>query len=272
MDRGIGGSMQKQRLELDWVGKDEEPALEPRILVKDYENSIGTGDNVLIHGDNLLALKALESEYSGKVKCVFIDPPYNTGSAFIHYDDGVEHSIWLSLIRDRLKILRKLLRDDGSIWITIDDHESHYLKIVLDEIFGRQNFISNVIWNKKYAPANDAIWFSTDHDHILVYAKCKEIWRPNRLPRTAEQDGRYKNTDNDPRGPWKSENYLCNKTAEERPNLYYPIVNPNTGEEIWPKKPPFGAIAKYAMTKTSKKTWCLGELTEPTRHLLSKVF
>ena len=108
-------------------------------------------DNKLIFGDNLLALKALEQDYAGKVKCVFIDPPYNTGSAFTHYDDGLEHSIWLSLMRDRLEIIRSLLSDDGSLWITIDDNEAHYLKVLCDEIFGRGNFVANVVWQKTYS-------------------------------------------------------------------------------------------------------------------------
>jgi adenine-specific DNA-methyltransferase len=190
----------------------------------------------LIFGDNLLALKALEQEFAGKVKCVFIDPPYNTGSAFEHYDDGVEHSIWLSLMRDRLELIRNLMAEDGSLWITIDDNEAHYLKVICDEIFGRANFVANVVWQKKYSPANDAIWLSDSHDHILVYAKNKQIWRPELLPRSEKSDAAYKNHDGDSRGPWKSGDYTCNKTSDERPNLYYPIVNPKTGQEIWPKK------------------------------------
>ncbi|MFB8798109.1 MAG: site-specific DNA-methyltransferase [Microcoleus sp.] len=148
----------KQRLELTWIGKDIRPKLEPRILLEDPERSYHAAhqvsendifDNRLIFGDNLLALKALESEFTGKVKCVFIDPPYNTGSAFEHYDDGIEHSIWLGLMRDRLEILRNLLSNDGSLWITIDDNEAHYLKVMCDEIFGRGNFVANVIWQTK---------------------------------------------------------------------------------------------------------------------------
>ena len=162
-----------------------------------------TYDNMLIHGDNLLALKALEQDYTGKVKCIYIDPPYNTGNAFEHYDDGLEHSIWLSLMRDRLEILKRLLAEDGSIWISLDDNEQAYCKVLCDEIFGRGNFVCNVIWQKKYSPANDAKWLSDNHDFILVYAKNKQIWRPNLLPRSEEMNARYKNLDNDPRGPWK---------------------------------------------------------------------
>ena len=147
----------KQKLELTWVGKEIRPRLEPRILIEDPTKSYHAAarvsdadifDNVLIHGDNLLALKALEADYAGKVKCVFIDPPYNTGSAFTQYDDGLEHSIWLGLMRDRLEIIRRLLSDDGSMWITIDDNEAHYLKVVCDEIFGRNNFSANLVWEK----------------------------------------------------------------------------------------------------------------------------
>ena len=195
-------------------------------------------DNRLIFGDNLLALKALEQEFTGKVKCVFIDPPYNTRSAITksYYDDGLEHSIWLGLMRDRLEIIRHLMSDDGSLWITIDDNEAHYLKVLCDEIFGRTNFVANIVWQKKYAPANDAIWLSDSHDHLLLYAKSKDRWRPNKLRRTEGQDKLYKNPDNDDRGAWMSDNYTCAKSADERPNLYYAITNPNTGEEIWPKR------------------------------------
>src|SRR5277367_5967546 len=140
----------KQRLELTWIGKDIRPRLEPRILLEDPEKSYHAKetvtdhdifDNRLIFGDNLLALKALEQEFAGKVKCAFIDPPYNTGSAFEHYDDGLEHSIWLSMMRDRLTLLRTLLRPDGFLFVQIDNNEMAYLKVLLDEIFGRENFI-----------------------------------------------------------------------------------------------------------------------------------
>lgn len=222
----------KQKLELTWIGKGEEPKLEPRILIENPEYSYGgpnTG-NMLIHGDNLLALKALEQDYAGKVKCIYIDPPYNTGNAFEHYDDGVEHSLWLNLMKPRLTLLHKLLATDGSIWISIDDDESHYLKVLCDEVFGRRNFVSNVIWEKKYSPQNDAKWLSDSHDHILVYAKNKDIWRPNLLPRTYEMDKRYKNPDNDPRGVWKSSDFSVKtySTANDYP-INLPsgrIVNP----------------------------------------------
>ena len=187
------------KLELTWYGKEKEIHVEPRLLIERSElsNTEAAPDteNMLIHGDNLLALKALESRYAGQVKCIYIDPPYNTGSAFEHYDDNLEHSQWLNLMRPRLEILKNLLAEDGSIWISIDDDEGHYLKVLCDEIFGRHNFISTVIWQKKFSPQNDAKWMSDSHDFVLVYAKNKRIWKPNLLPRTADMDSRYKNPD-----------------------------------------------------------------------------
>ena len=153
-------SSKKQKLELTWIGKEHRPRLEPRILLEVPEHSHHAAhrvseqdifDNMLVRGDNLLGLKALEQKYAGKVKCVFIDPPYNTGSAFEHYDDGVEHSIWLSLIRARLELLWKLLRVDGSLWITIDDREMPYLRVLLDEVCGRKSFVAQIVWQKRYS-------------------------------------------------------------------------------------------------------------------------
>ena len=187
----------KQKLELTWIGKENRPRLEPRILLEDLAKSYHAlhritendqFDNRLIFGDNLLALKALEQEFAGKIKCVFIDPPYNTGSAFTHYDDGLEHSLWLTLLRDRLELLRSLLSNDGSIWITLDDNEAHYCKVLCDEIFGRQNFVATVIWRKNYAPKSSARHFSVDQDYILVYGKNAEVWKPNPMPRSEKQD------------------------------------------------------------------------------------
>jgi adenine-specific DNA-methyltransferase len=205
----------RQKLELTWIGKENRPRLEPRILLEGPERSYHAKhrvkdtdvfDNRLIFGDNLLALKALEAELSGKVKCVFIDPPYNTGSAFTHYDDGLEHSIWLSLMRDRLEIIRRLLSDDGSLWITIDDNEAHYLKVLCDEVFGRGNFVANVVWEKVYTPKSNGRGLSADHDHILVFARSSQ-WLDvgwNMLPRSEEQRSRFKNPDNDPEGAWRT--------------------------------------------------------------------
>jgi adenine-specific DNA-methyltransferase len=231
----------KQKLELTWIGKDKRPKLESRILLEDAALSYharhrvsdnDSFDNRLIFGDNLLALKALEQEFSGKVKCVFIDPPYNTGSAFTHYDDGLEHSIWLGLMRDRLEIIRRLLSEDGSLWITIDDNEAHYLKVLCDEIFGRGNFVANVVWQKKFSPQNDAKWISSSHDHLLCYALDKSRWFPNALPRSAEMDERYKNPDNDPRGQWTATDLT---RAEHRDRDYWGLVTPS-GKMVFPAK------------------------------------
>ena len=253
----------RKKLELTWIGKENRPKLEPRILLEDREKSYHAShrvtdqdcfDNRLIFGDNLLALKSLEQEFTGKVKCIYIDPPYNTGSAFEHYDDGIEHSLWLSLIRDRLECLRRLMSEDGSIWINIDDNESHYLKVLLDEVFGRANFIASIVWQKIYTTKNSARFFSAMHDYILVYAKSKEAWSMGNLPRESKQDDAYDNPDNDPRGPWKA-------TPLHARNPYsqgiYSIETP-TGRVI--SGPPSGTYwriskRKYEEYKADNRIW-----------------
>ena len=223
---------QLQKLELTWIGKGEEPKLEPRILIENPEYSYGdpNSPNMLIHGDNLLALKALEQDYAGKVKCIYIDPPYNTGNAFEHYDDGIEHSLWLSLMKPRLDILRNLLSKDGSIWISIDADESHYLKVLCDMVFGRQNFVDEVIWQRSYAPINLKKTLSRNHDTILVYAKDKSSkFELNKLARGNAED-RYKNIDNDPRGPWTSGPIQAGPRSESR---VYEIITPS-GRKVLP--------------------------------------
>jgi adenine-specific DNA-methyltransferase len=228
-------SNRKQRLELTWIGKNDRPRLEPRILLGDADKSYHAKarvtdhdifDNILIRGDNLLALKALEQEYAGKVKCIFIDPPYNTGSAFEHYDDGVEHSLWLSLMRDRLELLKRLLTQDGSLWITIDDNEAHYLKVLCDEVFGRPNFVASMVWEKDSGRKNDTD-VSSSHDYVLLFARNREIWRKTRnmLERSDEQLKRYQNPDNDPRGPWRQGADGTAKSGGE--SLRYPITLPS---------------------------------------------
>ena len=223
---------------LDWLNRADAfttaPQVPYRLLDTVSQHGTGTADNLLIQGDNLEALKALLPFYRGQVKCIFIDPPYNTKSAFEHYDDNLEHSQWLSMMLPRLQLLRDLLRDDGSIWVTIDDNEGHYLKVLMDEVFGRRNFVANVVWEKKFSPQNDAHQLSINHDHVLVYAKRSEGWRPALLPRSTKQLANFKNPDFDARGGWLSVDYTCAKTREERPNLYYPITNPITGKEVLP--------------------------------------
>jgi len=252
----------RPRLELTWIGKEDRPRLEPRILLEDPELSYRAPkrvtdhdifDNRLIHGDNLLALKALEQEFAGKVKCIYIDPPYNTGSAFEHYDDGLEHSVWLSLIRDRMEVALSLLSNEGSIWISLDDNECHYFKVMMDEVFGRQNFIATVIWQKLYTVKNSARHFSDMHDYILVYAKDSAQWVRNLLPRTAELDETYSNPDNDPRGPWttnaiQARNYYSQGT--------YEIVSP-TGRAFLPPKGTYWRVSRETFSELAadNRTW-----------------
>lgn len=228
----------KQKLELTWIGKDETTKLEPRILIEDAEFSYHAPkrysdedlfDNKLIFGDNLLALKALEQEYTGQVKCVFIDPPYNTGSAFEHYEDGIEHSLWLSLIRDRLYILKNLLRNDGSIWIAIDDNEAHYLKVLCDEVFGRNNFVGSVVWQHSIQGKNDAKLLSLHHNYLIGYRKTSAFIR-NLLPRTDEHNTNYRNPDSDKNGSWRSGDV---RSPNLRENLKYVVTTPS-GNQIQP--------------------------------------
>jgi adenine-specific DNA-methyltransferase len=242
----------KNRLELTWVGKENRPQLEPRILLEDVTLSYHAPhritendqfDNLLIRGDNLLALKALEADYTGKVKCVFIDPPYNTGSAFAQYDDGVEHSLWLSLMRDRLEIIRKLLSEDGSLWITLDDNEVHYLKVMCDELFGRGNFVSTFAWEKDKGRRNDTD-ISSAYDHILLFAKDRDKWRKirNSLPRTDAQKSRYRNPDNDPNGPWLQGDNGTAKSGSE--SARFPITLPS-GRIV---QPPSGNYWRFSIS------------------------
>lgn len=229
----------KNKLELTWIGKDNRPRLEPRILIEEPEFSHHAQtrregdifDNMLIHGDNLLALKALETDSAvrGKVKCIFIDPPYNTGSAFEHYDDGLEHSLWLTMMRDRLEILRNLLSDDGSLWMTIDDNEVHYLKVVCDEIFGRSNFFGSIVWQHSVQGKNDAKTVSLHHNYILAYSKSDSFSR-NLLPRKPEHNKNYGNPDNDPKGPWRAGDV---RSPNYRENLMFDVTTPS-GKTIPP--------------------------------------
>ncbi len=180
-------------------------------------------DNLLIQGDNLEALKALLPFYRGQVKCIFIDPPYNTQSAFEHYDDNLEHAQWLSMMLPRLQLLRELLRDDGSMWVTIDDNEGHYLKVMMDEVFGRGNFVANVVWQKRTSP-DARIQLGAAHDHVFVFAKNAEKPLFNALKLSTDQAKNFKNPDQDVRGAWASTDF----TAQGwRPNQMYEIVSPN---------------------------------------------
>lgn len=240
---------------LNWIGKEKviNHHLDVPYRVLDHKYSYdekgqhdgdNEGENKIIRGDNLEALKALLPQYEGKIKCIYIDPPYNTGNEKWVYNDNVNdpkmkkwlgevvgkegedlsrHDKWLCMMYPRLKLLQRLLADDGAVFISIDDNEQALLRLICDEIFGYNNFINNVIWQKKYSPQNDAKYFSDMHDFIIVYAKNKMNWDRNLLPRSDEQNNRYKNMDNDSRGPWKSSD-LSVKTYS--PDYDYPIETP----------------------------------------------
>lgn len=189
-----------------------------------------TEDNLLILGESGDVLEALtrvpelREKYLGKVKCVYIDPPFNTAQTFANYEDNLEHSVWLTMMRDRLIHLRKLLSDDGSIWVHLDDVENHRMRVLMDEVFGSGNFVAEVIWQKVYSPKNSAKYLSIEHDVIIVFAKNKQVWRPNDLPRSAGSDAKYTNPDNDPRGPWKPGDFSANKPYSKG---IYPITTPS---------------------------------------------
>lgn len=249
------------RLELTWPGKDKF-LLTPRdadgkpqwverthpaaheVRLADFTGQFGEvndadpyADNLLFTGDSLDALRVMTRvpefarQYRGKVKLIYIDPPFNTGQTFEHYDDWLDHSTWLSFMRDRLLLMKELLAPNGSIWVHLDDAEQHRMRCLLDEVFGATGFLATVVWQKAYTLRNDSLGFSTDQDLICVYAKDATIWRPNRLDRTEQMDARYRNPDNDPRGPWKAIPLISNKTVAERPNLGYTIRFPGVERE-----------------------------------------
>jgi adenine-specific DNA-methyltransferase len=241
----------KKRLELTWIGKELRPKLEPRILLGETNKSFHAShrvsdddlfDNRIVFGDNLLALKALEQEFAGKVKCVYIDPPYNTGSAFEHFDDGVEHSLWLTLLRSRLELLWRLLAPDGSLWVSIDDYEMPYLRVLLDEVCGRSNFVATNVWQKRYSRENrEAI--GDVHEYVIVYAKSPDLFkeRRNLLPLNEEQKKVYKNPNNDPRGPWRTIPITA-QAGHATKSQFYTIVGP-TGKSF---DPPVGNCWRYS--------------------------
>lgn len=196
---------------------------------KDF--SLGENENLIIKGNNLLTLHTLMENFRNKIKLIYIDPPYNTGSDSFGYNDKFNHSTWLTFMKNRIEVAKELLTQDGSIFINIDDDEAHYLKVLMDDIFRRENFVANVVWQKKYSPQSDARWFSDMHDHILVYAKDKSIWKPNLLPRTEKQNKAYKYNDNDGKGLYRTGDVLVKSFSKTG---VFPIVNPNTNEEYLP--------------------------------------
>lgn len=263
---------------LNWLTRDEDVRAAQRVPYRLLEEApeLSAGDpasgNMLIQGDNLDALKALLPFYAGQVKCIYIDPPYNTRSAFEHYDDNLEHTQWLAMMWPRLELLRDLLAEDGSIWVSIDDNEGHYLKVIMDEVFGRGNFIANVIWQKMFSPKNTARNFSEDHDYITVYAKQSDFWRPNDMPRSDKLNASYKNPDNDPRGPWTSGDVSAR-------NYYgagtYPITCPSGRVISGPPNGMFWRVsrAKFAEMDADGRIWWGkdGDNTPRIKRFLSEV-
>lgn len=268
-----------ERYEFRWFGKSKakREAFTPTnaTLIYDEERSVNpdSSENLIIEGENLQVLKLLSNSYREQVKCIYIDPPYNTGKDFVYSDnfnqdrkdywedaeitesgykvdtnmetDGRFHSNWLNMMYSRLLIARQLLREDGVIFISIDDNEVHHLRKLCDEVFGEENFVSNIIWQKKYAVSNDDPGIGTMHDYILCFQKSEKFSR-NLLPRTEKQLSRYNNLDNDPRGRWSSDNYVSNKSKDERPTLWYPVKHPKTKKEVWPDK---SAVWRYSKEK-----------------------
>lgn len=238
-----------------------------RLLEEVPALSYGDPDNrnMLIQGDNLEALKALIPFYAGQVKCIYIDPPYNTRSAFSHYDDNLEHSIWLSMIYPRLELLRELLSEDGSIWVSIDDNEAHYLKVIMDEVFGRENFVANVVWQKAYGPRSNAFLMSDSHDHVIAYGKNKQKLKFGLLNRSEEQTAKYRNPDQDPRGLWKPENSSISLLSGQRGKQFaktgvseniFEIISP-TGKRHLPPQNRCWAFShkKYAELLADNRIW-----------------
>lgn len=233
----------KQRLELTWIGKDNRPTPETRILLEEADASYHAVlritdddifDNRLIVGDNLLALKALEAEFSGGVNCIYIDPPYNTGSAFTHYDDGVEHSIWLGLMRDRIEVLHRLLHITGCFFVQADDNEGHYLKVLCDEIFGRKNFIATFIWKKVDSPNDNKVPVTPDHEFIFAYAKSAEYAKLRQRPDNSLLDA-YSGPDEN--GRYFRDRLLKkngkNSLRTDRPSMWFPVPDPD-GNDVYP--------------------------------------
>ena len=278
----LGGAVEEreEKYGLNWHGKRRarQLALTPSTgtLRPCPEESVDwdTTQNLMIEGDNLEVLKLLQKSYSGKVKLIYIDPPYNTGKDFVYPDDfrdniknyleltgqtdgegrkissnteasGRFHTDWLNMMYPRLKLARNLLRDDGAIFISIDDGEHENITRLCCEIFGEENFVANIVWQKKYAVSNDDPGIAPMHDFIVCYRK-SETFSRNLLPRTEKQTDRYTNLDNDPRGVWSSDNYISNKSKEERPTLWYPIRHPKTGEDVWPDE---DAVWRYSKEK-----------------------
>lgn len=297
----------QERYQLNWPGKREAlltanaPIAKTLRPCRDESEDFDATKNLFIEGDNLDALKLLQEAYLGKVKLIYIDPPYNTGRDFIYSDDfredvesylrqskqtdaaggrlvanteanGRFHSDWLSMLYARLRLARKLLKDDGVIFISIDDNEVDNLRKVCNEVLGESNFVAQIIWQKVYSPKNTADWFSEDHDYLLVYAREKSLWRPQKLARTEEMEARYKNPDNDPRGSWKAENMSARNRYDAG---IYPVTCPSGRKILGPPKGRYWVIdeAKFkSLDKDNRIWWGLdGDNTPAVKKFLSEV-
>lgn len=232
-----------------------EPSLAERVVAGLPPERMAAA-SLAIRADNLDALRLLERA-GIEAQCIFIDPPYNTGGNDFIYDDLYPGGSWAVMMGDRLALARQRLVEDGVLVATIDDGEVATLRRLLERAFGPENFVTQAVWHKKYARQNDATWFSSSHDHVLVAARDKARWRPRRIPRSTAQNKGYRNPDGDPRGPWQSVVYTCNKTAEQRPNLYYPIVHPHTGQEVWPERNRVWAFSPqaHARNEAEGRVW-----------------
>lgn len=270
--------------ELTWIGKEKvvnhHQDVPFRVLEKQYTYGADDSENMIIHGDNLEALKSLLPRYEGKIKCIYIDPPYNTGNEGWVYNDNVKdpkirkwlgevvgkegedlsrHDKWLCMMYPRLKLLQKLLSEDGAIFISIDDNELYNLKAVCDEIFGAGCFVSTISWQRTYSMRNDSKGIAAEVEHILVYGK-HPLWQPNKLDRTAQMDSKYKNPDNDPHGAWR--NIVASApNAATHQGMVYAIQNPLTGEFAYPPQGRCWSLGQDQML-TAMQQWCEYELKD----------
>lgn len=300
----------KERYGMSWPGKADcfrtiqMPSLATLRPAPDESVEFDSTENLIIEGDNLEVLKLLQKSYLGKIKMIYIDPPYNTGNDFIYPDDYAEslqtyleytgqadsegrrfgtnpdssgrfHSRWMNMMYPRLYLARNLLREDGVIFISIDGHEVDNLRNICKEIFGEENLICSFVWEKRYSPPPDTKDVGYVHEEVLFFRK-SERYEMGLLPFTEEQTGRYKNPDNDPRGPWKAMDYTSRYTSKERPNLYYPVTNPNTGEEVWPKETRVWAFSRqvHERNEAENRIWwgANGTATTPAlKNFLSDV-
>lgn len=255
----------------EWVERDDPRVREVRLL--DEVGRVGeeTSSNLLIRGDSVDALRALvrtpelAAQYRGKVKLVYMDPPFNTGQAFEHYDDSLEHSVWLGMMRERLVLIRELLAPDGSVWVHLDDAEMAYCRVLMDEVFGRQNFVATVVWQKLYARKSNNAAFSPNHDFVTIFARDETVF--NRLPVTKEVAARYRNPDNDPRGPWQSVSFSVRTDDPARRSDYRYEIELPSGRRVQPPQGRHwnGKLERFRQLRTDGLLWFGADGDSPPR-------